>query len=71
MKSVRWLLMVGIILVLLGAVLYGGGGVYELQFAYRPEPEWLGLVFSAALIVGGLGLLLLAACFVQWFLGSS
>jgi hypothetical protein len=68
MWSARWLLVAGIILVLVGAILYGGGFAYGLRFAYRPEEMrgWLDLVFPAALVVGGLGLLLLAASFVQW-----
>jgi tRNA A-37 threonylcarbamoyl transferase component Bud32 len=57
----RCLLVVGTALVLIGAVMFGGGSIYSAQFAHRPEemPAWLDLRFPAALLVGGLGLLLL------------
>jgi hypothetical protein len=69
MGSARWLCTGGILLVLLGAVLYLAGFGYGLRFAGRPEeePAWLDVVFPTALIIGGLGLVLVVAGFVQWF----
>jgi hypothetical protein len=62
MGAARGLIWAGVVLLLVGAAGYGGGFLYGLRFAYRPEdePPWLGPLFPASIGVAVLGLLLLA-----------
>jgi hypothetical protein len=69
MASGRRLTWIGILLLVVGTIGYGGGFFYGLRFAYRPEdnPEWLGPLFPVCLVAGALGLLLLVSGLIVSF----